>query len=75
MQNSALTFSFCIDNKEFKAKRIKELLNRDFILSFETKLNLATIKNYQPESFKHLPPDREVLMEQKTALNYQVLYR
>ena len=75
MQNSALTFSFCIDDKEFKAKRINELLNRDFILSFESPLNLATIKNYTPESFSILPPEREVLMEQKTASNYQVLYR
>lgn len=75
MQNSALTFSFCIDNKEFKAKRIKELLNRDFILSFDAPLNLATIKNYRPDSFNMLPEDREVLMEQKTAANYQVLYK
>lgn len=75
MQNSALTLSFCIDNKEFKSKRIKELLNRDFILSFEGPLNLATIKNYTPESFNELPADREVIMEQKTVNNYQVLYR
>lgn len=75
MQNSALTFSFCIDNKAFKAKRIKELLNRDFLLTFEDELNLATIKNYRPESFNMLPEERTVLMEQKTASNYQVLYR
>lgn len=75
MQNSALTFSFCIDNKEFKAKRIKELLNRDFILSFDGPLNLATIKNYQPDSFNMLPWNRSVIMEQKTSTNYQVLYR
>ncbi|MEM6831199.1 MAG: aspartate kinase [Bacteroidota bacterium] len=75
MQNSALTFSFCIDNKDFKARRIKELLNRDFILTFEESLNLATIKNYRAESFNQLPEEREVLMEQKTASNYQVLYR
>ncbi len=75
MQNSALTFSFCIDNKEFKSRRIKELLNRDFILSFDSPLNLATIKNYTPESFNMLPEDRSIIMEQKTANNYQVLYR
>lgn len=75
MQNSALTFSFCIDHKEFKVKRIKELLNRDFILSFEKELNLATIKNYSPESFNKLPLNRTVIMEQKTVNNYQVLYR
>jgi len=75
MQNSALTFSFCIDNKEFKVKRIKELLNRDFTLSFESPLSLATIKNYTPEAFKELPSDRLVIMEQKTVNNYQVLYR
>ena len=74
MQNSALTFSFCIDNKTFKAKRIKELLNRDFLLAFEEPLKLATIKNYTDESFKILPKDRSVIMEQKTANNYQVLY-
>jgi len=75
MQNSALTFSFCIDNKEFKVKRIKELLNRDFMLSFEKELNLATIKNYSSESFNKLPLNRVVIMEQKTVNNYQVLYR
>ena len=75
MQNSALTFSFCIDNKEFKSKRIKELLNRDFILSFDSPLNLATIKNYSPDSFNKLPWNRSVIMEQKTVNNYQVLYR
>ncbi|MBC6410796.1 MAG: aspartate kinase [Ekhidna sp.] len=75
MQNSALTFSFCIDNKKFKVKRIKELLSRDFILSFECSLNLATIKNYTPESFEKLPLNRSVIMEQKTVNNYQVLYQ
>lgn len=74
MQNSALTFSFCIDNKEFKAKRIKELLNRDFMLSFESPLNLATIKNYTPDAFNKLPWNRTMIMEQKTFNNYQVLY-
>lgn len=75
MQNSALTLAFCIDNKGFKLKRIKELLNRDFILSFEEELSLATIKNYTPESFTQLPEDRDVIMEQKTPDNYQVLYK
>ena len=75
MQNSALTFSFCIDNKAFKLKRIKELLNRDFLLSFDEPLSLATIKNYTEESFKVLPSGRSVIMEQKTVNNYQVLYR
>ncbi|MEO9483751.1 MAG: aspartate kinase [Ekhidna sp.] len=75
MQNSALTFSFCIDNKEFKSRRIKELLNRDFILTFDGALNLATIKNYTPDSFNKLPWNRSIIMEQKTTNNYQVLYR
>ena len=74
MQNSALTLSFCIDNKEFKSKRIKELLNRDFLLTFKSPLNLATIKNYTSDSFNHLPDNRSVIMEQKTVDNYQVLF-
>ena len=74
MQNSALTLSFCIDNKTFKIKRIKELLNRDFILSFRKSLNLATIKSYTPDSLNLLPNNRKIIMEQKTPENYQVLY-
>jgi aspartate kinase len=75
MQNSALTLSFCIDDKDFKLKRIKELLNRDFLLSVEKNLKLATIKNYTNHSFTFLPEMSEKIMEQKTSDNYQVLYR
>ena len=63
MQNSALTLSFCIDNKAFKAKRIRELLNRDFVLFFEEPLNLATIKNYRTDSFHQLPKGINIIME------------
>ena len=75
MQNSALTLSFCIDNKAFKAKRIRELLNRDFVLFFEEPLNLATIKNYRTDSFHQLPKGINIIMEQKTPNNYQILYK
>ncbi len=75
MQNSALTFSFCIDNKGFKARRIKEFLNRDFLLTFEADLSLATIKNYTEDAFGKLPKNRQILMEQQTAHNYRALYR
>ena len=75
MQNSAITLSFCIDNKAFKAKRIRELLNRDFVLFFEEPLNLATIKNYRTDSFHQLPKGINIIMEQKTPNNYQILYK
>jgi len=38
-------------------------------------LNIATIKNYTEDSFRFLPMERKVIMEQKTPDNYQVVYR
>ncbi len=74
MQNSAFTFSFCIDYEETKLLKIKELLAQDFILLYNEELTLATIKNYTSACFDKLPKNRFILMEQKTRSNYQELY-
>lgn len=75
MHNSALTFTFCMDFHEAKLEQVKEYLQRDFQILYNEGLHLATIKNYQSDSFSLLPPHNEVILEQKTRSNYQVVYR
>lgn len=75
MQNSALTFSFCMDNKAHKLEPIIEALSPDFTVSYNRPLKLTTVKNYNEQVLKELPVSDEVVLEQKTRSTYQVLYR
>jgi aspartate kinase len=74
MQNSALTFSFCMDYKPHKLERILELLSKDFVLTHHEPLKLITVKNHTPEAIADLPKMEDILLEQKTRGTYQVLY-
>lgn len=75
MHNSALTFTFCMDFQKAKLEKLKDYVSADFQVLYNEGLRLATIKNYHPESFDYLADIDEVIMEQKTRNNYQVLYR
>lgn len=75
MHSSALTFTFCMDNSASKLEKLQAYLSEDFHVLYNEGLHLATIKNYQEHSFDLLPRPKEVIMEQKTRNNYQVLYR
>jgi aspartate kinase len=75
MQNSALTFSFCMDNKLHKLEPIIEALSGDFSVSYNRPLKLTTVKNFNEQILKELNVSDEVVLEQKTRNTYQVLYR
>lgn len=75
MHSSALTFTFCMDYNEDKLEAMKDYLQHDFQILYNEGLELATIKNYTVDSLSMLPPLGEVILEQKTRNNYQVVYR
>ena len=75
MQNSALTFSFCMDNKLHKLEPIIEALSPTTTVSYNRPLKLTTVKNYSEKVLKELEISKEVVLEQKTRNTYQVLYR
>lgn len=75
MQNSAVTFSFCTDNKPHKLEPILQALSLDFDMTYNRPLKLITVKNYTDEVLNNLPEIDEVLLLQKTRHTYQVLYR
>lgn len=75
MHSSALTFTFCMDHQQAKMDALRAYLERDFQVLYNEGLQLATIKNYQPGSFDLLPDTSDIILEQKTRNNYQVLYR
>ena len=74
MQNSAISFSICIDKKFDKVERLKKNLEEHFDIGYHENLELITIKNYDEHSFDKIGPGINVLMEQKTKNNWYLLH-
>jgi len=75
MQNSAISFSFCIDFRENKVSKLIARLQQNFEVYYNTGLTLITIKNYDEatsEKFRKMPG---VLLEQSSRSTLQVLVR
>lgn len=75
MQNSAITFSICIDHHEYKANKLISQLNSDFTIYYNQNLTLITIKNYDEETIEKIVQSRNILLEQKSRHTFQVLVK
>ena len=75
MQNSAITFSFCLDFRENKVMSLIHQLQEHFEVYYNTGLTLITIKNYDEASFDTYRKHKGVLLEQSSRSTLQVLIK
>jgi aspartate kinase len=75
MQNSAISFSFCVDFWESKVALLIEKLQQNFEVFYNTGLTLITIKNYDQSTFETYRKKKGVLMEQSSRSTLQVLVK
>ncbi|HEY9044698.1 MAG TPA: aspartate kinase [Ohtaekwangia sp.] len=75
MQNSAITFSFCLDFREHKVLALIQKLQQQFEVYYNTGLTLITIKNYDEPTFEKYRSHPGVLLEQSSRSTLQVLVR
>jgi aspartate kinase len=75
MQNSAITFSFCLDFRENKVIALIHELQKHFEVYYNTGLTLITIKNYDEASFDTYRKHKGVLLEQSSRSTLQVLVK
>lgn len=75
MQNSAISFSICIDFRESKALPLIHKLQQHFEVYYNTGLTLVTIKNYNAQTFDEYRKKPGVLLEQSSRSTLQVLIR
>lgn len=73
MQNSAISFSICVDNRVEKVSELIASLKNDFEVQHHTGLSLTTVKNYDLETIKKVSEGKEILLEQKTKHTYQIV--
>ncbi len=75
MQNSAISFSFCIDFRENKLMALVNKLQKYFEVYYNTGLTLITVKNYNEETFNTYRKKPGVMIEQSSRSTLQVLVK
>jgi aspartate kinase len=75
MQNSAISFSFCVDFREHKIKALIDRLRPHFEVYYNTGLTLVTVKNYDEATFESYRKKTGVILEQSSRSTLQVLIK
>jgi aspartate kinase len=75
MQNSAISFSFCIDYRESKVLKLIEMLSKQFEVYYNANLTLITIKNYDAVTSSAYRTMKGVILEQSSRSTLQVLVK
>lgn len=75
MQNSAISFSICIDNNEHKAELLIQQLKQEYRVLFNENLELITIRNYDDATIARVLKGKEVILEQKSRNTIQLVTR
>ena len=68
MQNSAITFSFCIDLNEAIFEDFINELHGEYEVLYNKNVRLLTIRHYNEEIINTLTTDKKVLVEQRSRL-------
>ena len=66
MQNSAVSFSICVDNDKDKIPKLLENLSGCYKVLFNKNLELATIRHYKEDTINRILNNQRVILEQKT---------
>jgi aspartate kinase len=75
MQNSAISFSFCVDFRDQKILKLIHTLSNHFEVYYNTGLTLITIKNYDSATFGEYRNKAGVILEQSSRSTLQVLLK
>ena len=66
MQNSAISFSVCLDNYASRINKMLKELSNSYSIKYNDGLELLTIRHYDDKTIQQLIANKEVLVEQKS---------
>ncbi len=73
IQNAAISFVACIDNREDKLSALIPALSEDYKVTNNENVVLLTIRHYTPEIIATLTKGRQTLLRQETRKTIQVV--
>lgn len=75
MQNSAISFSVCVDNDLVKIPKLITKLQTEYHVRYNTDLQLYTIRHYYPSTIENLSVGKEILLEQRSRNTAQLVMK
>lgn len=75
MQNSAISFSVCVDNKGEELDKLKSELNFNYNIRTNDHVELLTVMNQDEHAIKQALEGKQVLLEQKTRATVQFVLK
>lgn len=75
MQNSALSFSICVDNIKERIETAVKELKMKYKVKYNDKVELATIRHYTEDSLIPVLRNKEILVEQKNRTTIQLVLK
>ena len=76
MQNSAISFSVCVDNNERRLKQLFKELGSKYEVRYNTGLELITIRHYDQATINRILEDKKtILLEMRTRTTAQLVVR
>ena len=75
MQNSAVSFSICVDNDKYKIPALLNDLKENFDVFYNDELSLYTVRHYTDATAKELLKGKEVILEQKSRNTLQIVVK
>lgn len=66
MQNSAISFSICIDFNPFTTQKFIEELQKKYQVLYNQNLELVTVRHYDDATIKRVTENKQILVEQKS---------
>ena len=73
MQNSAVSFSICVDNIKHKIPSLIDELSNKFTVFYNEKVELFTIRHYNPQSIERVIKNKQILLQQKSRNTVQFI--
>ena len=73
IQNSALSFSVCIDSHHLVFDKLIPSLQKDFHIRYNEGLQLITIRYYTPEIITEIVNNRKIYLEQHSRITAQII--
>jgi aspartate kinase len=75
IQNSAISFSVCIEDKFGNFSELKNILSKKFKVSYNEKVSLYTIRHFDEKAAKMVQKDKTVLLKQISRETMQIVTR
>ena len=73
MQNSAVSFSVCVDNDAQNVPALIDALKKEYQVLYNDDLTLYTIRHYNDDSMAKVLKGKTLLLEQKSRHTVQLV--